>query len=190
MAGTSADELAARFGDRYDADVGASMVARSSGHMPGIPEFLGLAITEVGPGWLTCELDVRPDLLNPVGVAHGAVVASLIDHVLGATVIPLMAAGSWPATLEFKVNYMAPAREGRAPSQGRSALDLEAHGCGRGGVHQQRPNGRSRARHHRHHAAQRIVAVIAQGAVSPESMPGIANTSIVPSLVEVRASDA
>lgn len=118
MSGTSADDLNARFGDRYDVDVGASMVANSRGQMPGIPEFLGLAITEAGPGWLTCELEVRPDLLNPVGVAHGAVVASLIDHVLGATVIPLMEPGSWPATLEFKVNYTAPAREGVLRARG------------------------------------------------------------------------
>jgi 1,4-dihydroxy-2-naphthoyl-CoA hydrolase len=118
MAGTSAEELIAMFGDLYDTDFAASLVSESREAMPGIPEFLGLVITELGPGWLTCELEVRPDLLNPVGVAHGAVVASLIDHVLGATIMPLLPPGSWPATLEFKVNYTAPAREGVLRARG------------------------------------------------------------------------
>ena len=74
--------------------------------------------TDVGPGWCVCELELRPDLLNPAGVAHGAVVASLIDHTLGTTVVPLIPAGSWPATLEFKLNYLAPARDGVLSARG------------------------------------------------------------------------
>src|SRR5690606_8266223 len=68
--------------------------------------------TGVGPGWCTCELEVTEALLNPFGAAHGAVVASLVDHVLGSSVFPLVPRGTWPASLEFKVNYLAPARLG------------------------------------------------------------------------------
>jgi uncharacterized protein (TIGR00369 family) len=71
-----------------------------------------MRISGTGPGWLVCEIDLRPELHNPAGVVHGSVVASLVDHVLGSTVMP-HAPGNWPATLEFKLNYLAPARDGR-----------------------------------------------------------------------------
>ena len=85
----------------------------------GVPGYLGMQFTEVGPGWCTCRVDVTAELLNPFGAAHGAVVASLVDHVLGSAVFPLVPRGTWPASLEFKVNYLAPAREGELRRPGR-----------------------------------------------------------------------
>jgi uncharacterized protein (TIGR00369 family) len=108
---TSPDVLADRFGERFDAGVAEGLRRVGPEHAPGVPQFLGMQITEVGPGWLVCEVELRPELHNPAGVAHGSVVASLVDHVLGCTVMP-HAPGNWPATLEFKLNYLAPAREG------------------------------------------------------------------------------
>jgi 1,4-dihydroxy-2-naphthoyl-CoA hydrolase len=105
------DELTARFGDRFDQTVGDWMVANGS-DSGGVPGYLGMRFTGVGPGWTTCAIDVTAELLNPAGAAHGAVVASLVDHVLGSTVIPVVPRGTWPATIEFKVNYLAPTREG------------------------------------------------------------------------------
>jgi len=58
------------------------------------------------------ELEVTEELLNPFGAAHGAVLASIVDHALGSAVFPLIALGTWPATLEFKLNYLAPVRPG------------------------------------------------------------------------------
>jgi uncharacterized protein (TIGR00369 family) len=100
------------FDDRYNESFAATMLEHGQARVTGVPEYLGMRFTEIGPGFLVCELELRPELLNPVGVAHGAVVASMVDHVLGSAVAPLMPAGYWPATLEFKINYLAPAREG------------------------------------------------------------------------------
>jgi len=113
------DDLRSRYGERFDETVARAILA-DEGSMPltGIPDYLGMRFTDVGPGWCVCEVDLRPELLNPAGVVHGAVVASLIDHTLGTTVIPLIPMGSWPATLEFKLNYLAPAREGRLSAHG------------------------------------------------------------------------
>lgn len=108
---TPDDELAARYTDRFDQQVAERLLVVAPEHAPGVPEYLGMRITGAGPGWLVCEVDLRPELHNPAGVAHGSVVASLVDHVLGCTVMP-HAPGNWPATLEFKLNYLAPAREG------------------------------------------------------------------------------
>lgn len=78
----------------------------------GVPGFLGLRFTSVEPGRCVAELDVTPELLNPFGAAHGAVLASMVDHLLGSAVFPIVPKGTWPATLEFKLNYLAPARPG------------------------------------------------------------------------------
>jgi uncharacterized protein (TIGR00369 family) len=78
----------------------------------GVPGFLGIRFTAVEPGRCVAEVDVGDALLNPFGAAHGAVLASLVDHLLGSAVIPIVPRGTWPATLEFKVNYLAPVRPG------------------------------------------------------------------------------
>jgi 1,4-dihydroxy-2-naphthoyl-CoA hydrolase len=114
----SAEELTERFGDRFDRALADGMLSLHD--TAGVTGYLGMRFTEVGPGWCTCQIDVTAEMLNPFGAAHGAVVASLVDHVLGSAVFPLVPRGTWPASLEFKVNYLAPAREG--PLVGRSEV--------------------------------------------------------------------
>ncbi len=86
----------------------------ASGHrdITGLGGFLGITTLDVGPGRMRCGLDVRPDLLNPFGMMHGGVVAALVDHILGAVCYPVIPKGTWSATTEFKVNLVAPVREG------------------------------------------------------------------------------
>ena len=95
--------------DKFDAAVAQAMVSRT---MTGIPAYLGIRVTDVGPGTMTAELDVRPELFNRFGSAHGGTLAALVDHVLGAVLYPLIPRGSWAATTELKLNFLAPVREG------------------------------------------------------------------------------
>ena len=91
------------------------MVSRSQapdGGDTGVPGYLGIRFTAVEPGRCVAEVDVGEHLLNPFGAAHGSVLASLVDHMLGSAVFPIVPRGTWPATLEFKVNYLAPTRPG------------------------------------------------------------------------------
>jgi uncharacterized protein (TIGR00369 family) len=78
----------------------------------GLPDYLGLRLVDAGPGTATAEIDVKPELLQSFGAVHGGVMATLIDHVLGASIFPSVPRGTWPATLEFKLNYLAAVREG------------------------------------------------------------------------------
>jgi uncharacterized protein (TIGR00369 family) len=84
----------------------------------GLPDWLGMRTAEVGPGWVVAEVDVREDMLNPFGAAHGGVLAAVVDHVLGSAVFPVVPRGTWPATLELKVNYLAPVRVGLLRARG------------------------------------------------------------------------
>ncbi len=100
--------------DGYDAEIarmmlGGGLDGRNGG---GLPAWLGIRTVDVGPGYVVAEIDVRDDMLNPFGAAHGAVLASLADHLLGSAVFPVVPRGTWPASLEFKLNYLAPVRVG------------------------------------------------------------------------------
>jgi 1,4-dihydroxy-2-naphthoyl-CoA hydrolase len=95
----------------YDEKVAAAMVGADA-QMTGLPAYLGIRTVEAGPARLVAELDLRPDLLNPFGSAHGGVVAGLVDHVLGSVLYPVIERGQWAATTEFKLNLLRAVREG------------------------------------------------------------------------------
>jgi 1,4-dihydroxy-2-naphthoyl-CoA hydrolase len=77
-----------------------------------LPDFLGVRFSAAGPGRLVAEMDVRSELLTPFGNLHGGVIAVLVDHVLGSVMYPVMPRGWWAATTEYKINNLAPVRDG------------------------------------------------------------------------------
>ena len=97
--------------DHYDTEF-AQRIANGGSGGGGLPEYLGVRTTEVGPGTMTAELDVRPELLNPFGTLHGGVLAALTDHVLGAVLYPVIPRGSWAATTQLNLNFTAPVSRG------------------------------------------------------------------------------
>lgn len=90
-----------------------------STEQPSVAGWLGARITEVEPGRLVATVDVRPDMLTQFGNLHGGVIAALVDHVLGTVFYPVMQRGYWAATTEFKLNYLAPVREGTLRADAR-----------------------------------------------------------------------
>ena len=123
---------------RYDEKI-ADAMRRSDETLTGLPAYLGLRTVEVAPARLVAELDLRPELLNPFGTAHGGVVAGLVDHVLGAVLYPHLERGQWAATTEFKVNLTAAIRTGTvraeativAMSRRTAVVAVEVHNEGR-----------------------------------------------------------
>jgi len=97
--------------DHYDGKVAEGMI-KANEKVGGLPGFLGVKFNEFQPGRLIAEMPVRKELLTPFGNLHGGVMAALVDHVLGCVLYPLMPRGAWAATTEFKLNYMAPVKEG------------------------------------------------------------------------------
>ena len=97
--------------ERYDAETAGAMTKLDNG-LEGLPAYLGIRTTHMGPATMTAQLEVRADLLNPFGTLHGGVISALVDHVLGAVLYPVIEHGRWAATTEFKVNLLAAVREG------------------------------------------------------------------------------
>jgi acyl-CoA thioesterase len=54
------------------------------------------------------ELTVGPEHMNPHGVVHGGVVYALVDYAMGGAATSRLQAGERCATLEIKINYLAP----------------------------------------------------------------------------------
>ena len=97
--------------DQYDAAL-AARITDESLTSTGLPAYLGIRTTDVGPGTMTAAISVRDELLNPFGTMHGGVLSALCDHVLGAVMYPVIERGAWAATTEFKMNLLAPVRSG------------------------------------------------------------------------------
>src|SRR6478672_863812 len=97
--------------EAYDEKIAAGMASLHAG-AGGLTDFLGMRGVHCGPGELAVEIDVCDELLTPFGNMHGGVIAALCDHVLGTVFYPVMALGSWAATTEIKLNYLAPVTTG------------------------------------------------------------------------------
>lgn len=92
--------------ETFDQEWADKIVGRTS--KTGIDSYLGLRVTEVEPGRLTCEMDVTDELITRMGNLHGGCLSAMCDHVLGVVMYPVMPPGYWAATTEFKINLLAP----------------------------------------------------------------------------------
>jgi acyl-CoA thioesterase len=73
---------------------------------------LGIRRTAMAGGRACFELSVRPDHMNPHGVVHGGVVYTLVDYAMGGALTSELGPDERCATLEVKINYLAPATAG------------------------------------------------------------------------------
>ncbi len=102
--------------DHFDEGVADAFV-RIHKEQTGLPKFLGLTIETVEAGRMVASIEAKPEFHNPFGNMHGGVIAGLVDHVLGAVLYPVIPRGNWAATTEFKLNYLAPVREGTVTAE-------------------------------------------------------------------------
>jgi uncharacterized protein (TIGR00369 family) len=83
--------------------------------MPSIGRLLGMRFDDVESGRVVVSLNTRPDFINPLGIVHGGILATLLDTAMGCAVHTTLGAGVSYSTLELKVNYIRAVRpDGRA----------------------------------------------------------------------------
>lgn len=75
-------------------------------------ESLGMRLLELEPGYVRGELPVRDTLKQPYGFLHGGAIATFADSLVGTGTGRLVAPGQTITTIEFKVNFMAPVKDG------------------------------------------------------------------------------
>jgi uncharacterized protein (TIGR00369 family) len=73
----------------------------------------GMALDVEAPGRVAYRMEVAAQHLSSPGTAHGGALAGLMDATLGAAALTLaFPRGQLVSTVEFKINYLRPAREG------------------------------------------------------------------------------
>lgn len=80
--------------------------------------WMGNEIVSFGEGECEMRLPLRPHHLNPGGIVHGGVIASLIDSAIGLALRTRLGPGSRHVTLHLDVQYLAMVREGTLTARG------------------------------------------------------------------------
>jgi uncharacterized protein (TIGR00369 family) len=83
-------------------------------------ELLSMKLMDVGIGYASLEIDLTDKHLQPFGIVHGGVFASIIDAAAFWSVylgIEDQTAGL--TTVDLKLNYLAPAVSGKLIARGR-----------------------------------------------------------------------
>lgn len=83
-----------------------------------IVKTLGMEVEALSPGRCTLAIDFRPELAQQHGFFHAGIVSTLADNAGGMAAASLMAAGADILAVEFKINFMAPAKGSRMRARG------------------------------------------------------------------------
>jgi uncharacterized protein (TIGR00369 family) len=80
---------------------------------------VGAVLESIEPGTvtITCAFDER--LTQQHGLLHGGVMASLVDVACGYAALTVMPAGREVLTVEFKINFLKPAKTDRLIAVGQ-----------------------------------------------------------------------
>jgi uncharacterized protein (TIGR00369 family) len=103
--------------EAQDGDFAASV--RRSFEALTLMRTLGARLLSVAPGDVEIELPFRDDLTQHHGFLAGAVVTAIVDVACGYAAMTLMPAGASVLTVEYKVNFLSPARGQRLLARGR-----------------------------------------------------------------------
>ncbi len=80
---------------------------------------LSMSISSVDSGESILKVEVSNKHLQPFGVVHGGVFASLIDAAAFWALFVEIPEDNWMTTVEMKVNYLSPATQGVLIAKGR-----------------------------------------------------------------------
>ena len=72
-------------------------------------QWLGIRRLNEGPGHCVLEMEVRPEMVNGFGVAHGAITYALADSALA---FASNARGRKAVSIETSINHLKPVRAG------------------------------------------------------------------------------
>jgi uncharacterized protein (TIGR00369 family) len=80
---------------------------------------LGASITRLEPGFVEITLPFREDLTQQHGFLHAGIVTTIVDSACGYAALSLMPPDTGVLSIEYKANFLAPARGSRFVARGR-----------------------------------------------------------------------
>ncbi|MCX5907701.1 MAG: PaaI family thioesterase [Deltaproteobacteria bacterium] len=75
-------------------------------------QLLGISLEKLDNGFARFRMPFKEGLLQVNGVIHGGAIASLADTAVAFALMTMIQPGEKVTTVEFKINYLAPAEEG------------------------------------------------------------------------------
>jgi len=79
---------------------------------PPFAQLTGIRITDLNPDCVKGEMEIRPELTNRNGVAHGGAVMTFTDNLAGTATTANIAADMTTSTIEAKINFFAAIQQG------------------------------------------------------------------------------
>jgi uncharacterized protein (TIGR00369 family) len=83
---------------------------RSGFERQNLMRLYGATIVRIVPGAVEIQMPFRADLTQHHGYLHAAVVTALVDNACGFAAMTIIPAGMEILTVEYKVNFLAPAK--------------------------------------------------------------------------------
>jgi len=80
---------------------------------------IGAEMTQVAPGEVEIAMPYRADLAQQHGFLHAGMITTIVDSACGYAALSLMPGDTGVLTVEYKVNFMAPAAGERFVARGR-----------------------------------------------------------------------
>ena len=80
---------------------------------------LSMKIKDLQWGTSTLEVELGEKHLQPFGMVHGGAIASVVDAAAFWAVFPQVEKEMGLTTVEMKLNYLAPVKEGKLVAEGR-----------------------------------------------------------------------
>ena len=81
-------------------------------------EFLGAKLSSIEPGAVEVQVSHRKELLQQHGLFHGGVTTTILDSAGGYAAFSLFKPGDEILTVEYKVNFIAPANGDKLIARG------------------------------------------------------------------------
>jgi len=107
----------------------ADVVALFNAHLGGFERAMGLQFTRISSDEVVAEVPVTPALLQPYGIVHGGVYASIVETLASAgAAVFAMRDGKTSVGLENTTSFVRAVRSGKLPTQG-AELELIKTRC-------------------------------------------------------------
>jgi uncharacterized protein (TIGR00369 family) len=97
----------------------AAKILHGEAAPPPIARLLGFVLKAIEPGRAVFEMEVDERHHNPMGTLHGGIYCDLADAAMGYAYAATLGEGETFTTVELKINFFRPVREGRLTAEAR-----------------------------------------------------------------------
>lgn len=85
---------------------------------PPVAKLIGFKLRSAEPGRAVMEMEAGPQHWNPMGGLHGGILCDLTDAAMGIAYASTLGEGETFATVELKINFLRPVKQGRLIAEG------------------------------------------------------------------------